>query len=227
MKKILIISLFCYIPLCSVYADSIHNAVRDTVPKILTENNSRDSFSDLISSLTLCVNAVNNVIQNTSCIIAILTFATILAGFFGYKNLKKKLDSKAREVDEKLAEIASFKENVTEARHLIKSQDNYVHSAIGYLYHITEQIINQMEDQKLAMEIYKDLFHKYHVANLYSADKNTRFAALAYLKEKGTQDDIEHLQLLSSIDSEEKYRNMAIEIIGIIKYRENGKNINH
>ena len=221
------ITLFIAIPLCSIYANSIYDVTRDTISSFLTENGHRTDITDEISSLTLAINTVNNILTYASFIIALLTFATILAGFFGYKKLEKKVVFKTKEMDEKLKEIEEFKKQVTEAHQLLENQNSYIQFANNYLYQTTEQIINQMNDSVLAMEIYKTLSHNYHVANLYSIDKDIRFAALAYLREKGELSDIEHLQKVSINDTEERFRNMAKEIIGTIKYRmENEKNIN-
>lgn len=175
--------------------------------------------------LVLAVNAVNNILTYMSLAVAILTFATILFGYLGYKDLKRKIEDKVKEVNAKMKDIEAFKDQVKESKKMLDLQEEYVSISNGYLYQTTEQLVNQIDDSKIAMVIYKTLAHNYHVANLYSSNNETRFAALAYLRENGEPSDITHIQAMASSDVDQQYQQLASEIIGVIKYKtENEKN---
>lgn len=185
--------------------------------------------NDDISSLTLAVNTVNNILTFSSLVVAILTIATILIGFLGYKRLANKIDGKISEIDGSISTIEKFGESVREMKYLLTVQQKYVNSANDYLYESTEQLVNQMDDDKSARILYEKLVRNYHLTNLYAWKKETRFASLAYLREQGRLEDIEHIEVVATSDIDESNRKLAGEIIGIIKYREatNEKNIDN
>ena len=174
---------------------------------------------DEIGSLSLAINSVNNILTGAEVLIGVLTLLTVFFGFFGYYRFKKKIDKKSKAIDSKLKEFEQMKTQLAEAYHLLEMQNDYISSANGYLYQTTEQMVNQLSDSDLAMEIFKKMNHNYHVANLYSADENTRFASIAYLRDNGWLEDVDHLYLLSKKDKVERLRSFASETIGIIKYR--------
>lgn len=231
MKKLLIISILilAYVKFISIDGN-INSLAKEAEPAAeecpSTNCTKESNESNDVSGLTLAVNSVNNLIETVSLAITVLTFLTALVGFIGYFRLKKMIENKAKEIDEnskdvqkKMAQLKDFKKQLTDANHLLEMQNGYISFANGYLYQATEQIVNQIKDEKMAMKIFKDVSHNYHVANLYSSDKEIRFAALAYLREKGWMSDVKHLQIVSQTDTEQQFRSLAIEIIGVIRYR--------
>lgn len=179
----------------------------------------KNDKGDEIGSLSLAINTVNNILTGAEVLIGVLTLLTVFFGFFGYYRFKKRIDEKSKGIDSKLKEFEEMKTQLAEAYHLLEMQNGYISFANGYLYQTTEQMVNQISDADLAMEIFKKMNHNYHVANLYSADENTRFAAIAYLRDNGWLEDINHLYSLSKTDKVERLRTFASETIGIIKYR--------
>lgn len=217
MKKVFLYSMFLLLSCTPAIADSVGVALTDS--NTINTVTPKEEQSNEVSSLTLAVNTVNNILTYSSFVIALLTFATIFAGFFEYRRLKEIIERKVAEIDNKAAEIDDFKQKLDHAQLLLKIQDKYINFANGYLYQTTEQIVNQMEDNDMAVEIFKKMNHNYHIANLYSGKKDDRFASLAYLRENGVVADVEHLLQICDSDPEERYRSLASEIIGIIKYR--------
>ena len=226
MNKTIVFTIILLFSVFQTRAENNSDSIRCDFDQMNVVRNTASCTDDYLEEMALAVNTVNNIISYTTLVIAILTFATIIVGFVGFKRLKTEIGSKKNEVDIKIKEvdnemliIESFKNQVMDVKRLIAAQDNYVSFSNGYLYQTTEQLVNQIADTRMAMEIYRTLVHNYHVANLYSSDDSNRFAALAYLREKGELADIDHLQKLLSSDIDQRYKNFASEIIGIIKFR--------
>lgn len=210
-----------------VGANELSHKESNYTPQLKSTNDLQiENRDDAISSLTLAVNTVNNVLTWASFIVALLTLFTILLGLVGYYRLKKSIDKKIKEADLKLLDLKTKEEQLSETRtridefnNLLQEQKIFVNSTNQYLYKATEQVINEISDQQVAMEIFEGMVHDYHVANLYAPDENTRFAAIAYLNSKGVPKDINALEGIANSETNEQYRIMAREAVGVIKHK--------
>lgn len=185
---------------------------------------------DVVSSLTLAVNAINNIQTWSAVIIAILTLAVALFGFFGYRHIensmKENIKKNDKAVDDKIREIEqqqqAFNDCVIQTKAIsekLSGQEKYICKTNQYLYDALDKIANQISDVDTGKIILKEMLHNYQITNLYSTDNSKKFAALAYIQENGSTSDIEHLEFISNYDSNEDNKKWAREIVGIIRYR--------
>lgn len=191
----------CESPICST-----------TYPTNITTDNN-------VSALTLAVNAVNNIFTWSAIIVAILTFVTMIIGFIGYKSLKDKIDHKIEIIDQKLAVIDQCNNELQKLGHKFNIQENFTYKTSEYLYESVEQIVNQMQDERRAKDIYSKLLHSFHITHLYKNADESKLAALFYLHESGTIKDVSDLEYIEKMDENVEYRKRAREIIGVIKHR--------
>ncbi len=186
---------------------------------------------DTGDSLAIAVNSVSNVIGWTSVIIAILTLFVALAGFFGYRYLlstiKSSTESSEKLINSHLEKLISKQKDFDNSVVLISSladrladYEKFMRNTNRYLYESLDKVANQIGDKDLGIKILEFMLHNYQITNLYSSDKNTIFASLAYLHENGTLDDIQHLEFLSVSNYVcVEYQLWAREIVGIIKHK--------
>ncbi len=242
MKK-----MICFIALILSYflleANTLpSNNVNDTVPQQIQQNVERTVNSDTqdtVNSLTLAINAINNIQTWSAVIIAILTLIVALWGIFGYRRMKKNIKENIKKNDKIIrnrieainAKEQEFNDCITKITVVIEklnSQEKYMCKANQYLYEALDKIANQIPNADTGKAILQNMLHNYQITNLYSTDNNTKFAALAYLYGNGTLEDIEHLEYFAKSNIDERNREWAREIVGIIKHKTsitNEKNI--
>lgn len=184
---------------------------------------------DDVSSLTLAVNAINNIQTWSAVLIAILTLIVALWGFFGYRHMKENIIENLEKNDEIIgakikainAREQEFNDYVTRTMVIFEKlncQEKYMSKTNQYLYEALDKIANQISDSETGKDILQKMLHNYQITNLYSTETNTKFAALAYLYGNGISKDIEHLEYFAKYDLDERNKEWAREIIGIINY---------
>lgn len=204
-----------------------HQQVQQNVEKTVSNEKQED-----VSSLTLAVNAINNLLTWSEKAIAYLTLIVALFGFFGYykinKSLKDNMKKNDKIIEDKIEEInnreTEFNDYISRTKAIIEKlngQEKYMYKTNQYLYEALDKIANQISDTKIGNSILKEMYHNYQVTNLYSVDDNTKFAAFAYIQENGNFNDIEHLEYISNYDSNERYMVWAKAIIVIIRHKIN------
>jgi len=204
-----------------------YNSVNDTAVSLVQKNTEEIHYcknQNDVGSLTLAVNAINNIMTWSAVMIAALTLLVAVFGIIGYIRIKDILKDNIKKVSDKIIEINS-KEQVfntciakTEAiTKELQAQEQYMCNSNVYIHKALETIANQISDDHRAISILKFILHNYQISSLYSSNASLKFAALAYLQDNGTFNDIEHLEYVSNFDLIEANKTWAREIIGIIK----------
>lgn len=145
------------------------------------------------------------------------------------KNQNKKLESYNDAINEYKNDVNSYIHQIDDlVRESHTKQTKYINQTINHLYKIAYPIIEQMEDKEFANNILESIFHDLQIARLYHTVLNSDddsdndiniIAAFEYFKENGRLGDIPHLEYVAKNDSNERIRNLALEIIGRIRER--------
>ncbi|MDR1342588.1 MAG: hypothetical protein LBK18_04935 [Prevotellaceae bacterium] len=195
--------------------DSVTQEVQQNVKKtVLVDDVDKP---DVVSSLTLAVNAINNIQTWSAVIIAILTLIVAVVGLFGYFKLNQVLKSNVAKIQAKIQEINEKEQEFDRCISQTKAQEKYMQRTNVCFFEAFDKVVNQITNSKTAKAISQQMLHNYQITNLYSADD--KFAAFAHLEEQGTMDDIQHLDFVSKYDSNKDNKKRAREIIGIIKHK--------
>lgn len=126
-------------------------------------------------------------------------------------------------------DIISLKDQLAKFNDVINSQSRYFDQSFNGLFQVVYSIIEHIEDHNQAIRLLDDLYHTYQIACLYRtcSEANTtneidqaKLAALIYLEENGTREDIPHLEYIVQHDPNENNRRQAIEVIAIIRSRD-------
>lgn len=234
MKRTICITVFAL--LCSfMISNALPKKANDSTIQHVQQKNEKKIIieeKDEVSSLTLAVNAINNIMAWSAGIVAILTLIVAVFGFIGYNRIKevmndsikknsKIIDDKIKTINEKEEEFSNCISRTKIIDGRLKVQEKYMCNSNLYLYESLDKIANQISDTDKGRLILKEMLHNYQVTNLYSADNNTKFASLAYLQANGTFNDIEHLEYVSNYDQDENNKIWSREIIGAIKHKKN------
>jgi len=201
-----------------------HLQQKQQITEIKTDN------IDYVSSITLAVNSINNIISWTSATIAIYTLVIALFGFFGYRHIKERIDENLEKnrliIDDKINEINKkeqiYDDIISQTQVIINKidvQDKYMCQTNENLYDALNKLANQIPDEKTGKHILKEMLHNYQITNLFSSYSTKHFAGLAYLQENGTIEDIVHLESYLKHCIDEKNKIWAREIIGVIKQK--------
>jgi hypothetical protein len=234
MKKIfwyILFALSCFcgrgyaMPNDTVFVASQYQQIQQKTNEIIEE-----AEVDVVSSLTLAVNAINNIMTWSAIFIAFLTLIVAIIGFVGYNrmyevvqdNIKKndeKVDAKIRAIDAKQEMFNDCVSRTQVISEQLKGQEKYICKTSDYLFAALDKITNQIPDADTGKAIMKQMWHNYQITSLYSADEGKEFAALAFLQENGTIDDIEHLEFVSTYDRNDHNKTWAREILGLLSIR--------
>jgi uncharacterized protein YneF (UPF0154 family) len=233
MKKticFILLVLSCFL----ANADTLqNNNVGDTIQQQVeqhVEKTVRADNTDVVSSLMFAVDAINTIQTWSAVIMAFLTLIVALFGILGYrhirKDMKENIEKNDKIISDKIQEInekeQKFNDCITQVKVIsekLNGQEKYMSKTNQYLYEALDEVANQISDVKIANHILRKMLHNYQITNLYSTDSNKKYAALAYLQENGTLEDIEHLDYFSNCDLDEPNKIWAREIIGVLRHR--------
>ena len=202
---------------------------------------------DLVNAMMIELNAINNVLTWCSFIVATITIVAAIAGIAIFSEFRKRIDS---DVNNAKTRIKTFEKTVNERIDLIDKkiddcceeakqkmqslgnaqirQERYFKKSIDYLYTISANLSEREENSELLDILYHDLqvirLYTYQIDQDNNESKyvsHQKKAALEYLKDNGTIDDISDLEYVSQNDSSDDIKRRAQEVIGIIKHRFN------
>ena len=218
--------------ICPCQKDCFDNHVESTTVKAPPIGS--DSSADSLSYTTALINALNNAItiENNSLtkitiIIGILGLIIALSGILGYIGLKNDIKEYKGDIQKKVDELEGLNNAINQKLILINNiqsrqeyQNMYLERINQYLFLITNSVVDSNQgDGKAASSIRNLLYNKYQTINLFLNWSDTTVAAFMYLQARGTENDIEDLQIIADKDPDERKRKMASETIGCIKTR--------
>lgn len=225
---------------------SISHSVGIDMSNAISVSDSNFMLSDIISSFTLIINAMNNVITShnnnltlVTIIVAILGVLIAIAGIWGFSGLKKdnqraedKIDVKIKDfgqklegVDfDKLREIANkikeTEDNISKFERKLKYQDQYIQKINQHMYIITQLLTDKKKKTKEEKEkIQLELSHYHYKTSLLLSDPKAYKPALDHFSQYGTLEDIKDLEYIANNDPDETKRNNVRECIGMIRGR--------
>lgn len=109
--------------------------------------NNSPTVSDCISSLTISVETINNLIETENnrltfftILISIIALLFTAAGVFGFWKINKKLESKNNVISKKISIIETTKTSIKELLDSQKYQNAYMQKINEYLFKITNTI---------------------------------------------------------------------------------------
>ncbi|MDR2815527.1 MAG: hypothetical protein LBB62_02330 [Proteiniphilum sp.] len=196
--------------------DTIQQQIEPDVEKTASTTDN----TGVVNSLTLAVNAINNIHAWSAAMIAVLTLIVAISGFIGYFRIRSVLKSNVAQVQKKINEINEKEQEFNNCIAQTKAQEIYIFKTNQCFYDALDKIANLISKKTEGKKILKEMLHNYQITSLYSSSVvHDKFAVLAYFQENGTLEDIEHLEHVAANDSKEEYKAWAREIIGIIRYR--------
>ena len=232
---ILIIIGVCAVIFCFAHFSEIFKTFLPD--KTLTLTNSTKDSTEIYNALAVEVNAINNILTWGSFIVAALTIAAAVFGIIGVtafrEETRTKLDNFKHSIND-FSEKIERAENITNQIESIKEslvqQERYIDHTADYLFKATYSNLSLMSNQQQAKQLLDSIFHELQIAILYrtSLDEsestnndNSKETAFKHLEKRGTMADIPHLEYVVKHDPKEHIRRRAIEVIAIIRNREN------
>ena len=135
------------------------------------------------------------------------------------ENINKNIEVFKNEINNRVSTIESFSNSMV-------AQARYFNKSIDFLYFVSSTIIEKVNDASL-----RDiLFHDFYINSLFQYDfdpdsnesktiLHRKKAALEFLKDKGTLEDIKDLETIAENESNEEIIRKVQELIGIIKHK--------
>lgn len=219
MKLLIYMIIILQIYTVSANANTTSNKIQNSIPLKVEQSNIQPVKED-VGSLTLAVNVINNIMTWTSVLVGVITLLVGAFGYFGYNRMENQIKNKIAEIDKKRTDFDDCILQMKGIQAKLVAQEKYTCNSNIYIYDTLDKIANQIAEAEKGKVILEKMLHSYQITNLYAAENDLKFAALAYIQNNGTLDDIKHLEHVATYDAYEQNRVWAREIIGIIKHKQ-------
>ena len=184
------------------YKSEINDKIKDTQDK--QDSNNKDS----IKKFETFKNEINNKILEAQS-----------QQMSSIEEFNEKIKDYQNEITHKIKRIESF--NI-----YMVAQSRFFNKSIDFLSNVSSTLTEKLDD-----EILRDmLFHDFYINTLYRYDFNPesdesmailhhKKAAIEFLKDKGTKNDINDLEIIAQNEPNEEIKRKILELIGIIKHK--------
>lgn len=197
------------------------------------------SYSDSVSTLTLIINAINNLYTRENLFVAMVALAIALIGFFGFRSFKsarEDLDNTANRQNEQIKDCKNIVDNTTkkineetlklkrknEEIEKVQLLNNQYMKSINEWMFLTARSVAEAAgcDTDTGQNLLAQSHVNYYLMKLFlTNDQQEIDACINYIKTQADEEVIEHLQFIVDNDINEYKKQKAAEAIGYIHGR--------
>lgn len=226
-----IIILFLLAICINTTATNVSDTVQSQTISVSIDTLNNGSFpsSEETSALTVLINTINNLYTRDNIIIASVSLVLLLFGFIGLRSIKERIEDFKKEIDgEKQfrneAEKLNKKFEEIEKEQTLNNQ---------YLQKINQWMLNNAYsmadtpggDTTQGRDLMGKSILNYYLMKLYlSNDKHEIDGCINYIKNKGGENEIEHLQFIVDNDPDKYKCDKTSMAIGYIQGRISSNN---
>lgn len=190
------------------------------------------SYSDGISTLTLVIEAIEDMFNRVNIYVTIISVIIALAGFFGIGSIKSKIKKLEKSIqdtkDEAKKSMLELKEEASKLKienvaiEKVQTLNNqYIQKVNQWMLYNAYTIANTIGGESIqSRNLMEESMLNYYLMKLYlSKDQHEINGCINYIKTKGGIEVIEHLQFIVDNDTDKDKIEKASKAIGYIQGR--------
>lgn len=218
------------------HTKEVTHAPFSSLPTCLCEDSNKifgsEMHPDDISTLTLAVNTVNDVLSDmntlftvVTIILSVITVLVAVVGLLGIHDIKKDVEKHKKDVGVKIDNLINEAETLKKRNKTIekaqKLNNQYLQKVNQWMLKNAYSIANTNGGKSVQSQnsMEESMLSYYLMKLLLSKDHHEIDGCINYIKTKGTLNEIEHLQFIVDNDLDKYKRDKASEAIGYIRGR--------